>query len=133
MSKAKTGGVNYEYYINNYSSWYGGDRNEYEDCKKEIQLSLNSKNPDWAEVSTNMEYIAEYYACKGNLLAFTNKLSGWLLLIQGFYYADWATKISYRYYDFLDSTYDEEEDEFLFILVPLDFPGIGIDRKSQNY
>jgi hypothetical protein len=59
-----------------------------------------------------MHYLAEYYACQGNLLCFKNAYQGWKQIKRGFFYSYWYYRIKFQLYDeFLINNLQDDDDE----------------------
>jgi hypothetical protein len=115
MSKQRVGGVTRQYYLDNYSNWYGSDTEYAEESINEIKMNFSDSltRSQRAAISTSMEYLAEYYACQGNLLCFKDAYQGWKQIKRGFFYYYWSYQISFQLYDefIINNLQDEDEED----------------------
>jgi hypothetical protein len=87
MSKLRVGSVTRQYYLDNYSNWYGGDTEYAEKSINEIKMNFSDflTRSQRVAISVEMRYLGEYYACQGNLLCFKDAYQGWKEIKRGFF------------------------------------------------
>ncbi|MDR3196645.1 MAG: hypothetical protein LBU34_02145 [Planctomycetaceae bacterium] len=115
MSKLQVGGVTRQYYLDNYSNWYGSDTEYAEKSINEIKMNFSDPltRSQHANIGSNMYYLGEYYACQGNLLCFRDAYQGWRQIKRGFFYSYWYYRIKFQLYDELviNNLQDVEEED----------------------